>query len=258
MLYHPALGDIVFEVKGFSAKGIFDNISFYARKGEIVGFAGLVGAGRTEVMRAVFGLDPKDQGSVWINGKQEVLKSPENAISKGLIMLSEDRKEYGIIPVRSVMENASLASLKNYIYGGFTHWHKEREEVRSVFQKMDVKTPSLDTLISSLSGGNAQKVLLARWMLCEPEIMILDEPTRGIDVGAKFEIYKLMTDIVREGKTIIMVSSELPELIGMCDRIYVMCQGLVTGCLTREEFSQERIMLLATGLLEASKKGAIS
>ena len=250
------LGNTVFEVKDFSAKGIFDNISFYARKGEIVGFAGLVGAGRTEVMRAIFGLDPKDRGTVLINGNQVTLKNPEAAISKGLIMLSEDRKEYGIIPVRDVTENASIASLKNYIYGGFAHRHKEKVEVGNIFKKMNVKTPSLDTLISSLSGGNAQKVLLARWMLCSPEIMILDEPTRGIDVGAKFEIYKLMTDIVKEGKTIIMVSSELPELIGMCDRIYVMCQGLITGCLTREEFSQERIMLLATGLLESSKKGA--
>ena len=172
-------------------------------------------------------------------------------------MLSEDRKEYGIVPVRSVTENASLASLKNYFYGGRSHKKKEKEEVGEIFRKMDVKTPTLDTLISSLSGGNAQKVLLARWMLCDPEIMILDEPTRGIDVGAKFEIYKLMTDIVKEGKTIIMVSSELPELIGMCDRIYVMCQGLITGCLEREEFSQEKIMMLATGLLNTTQEGSV-
>ncbi len=250
------LGDTVFEVKDFHEKGIFDQISFHARKGEIVGFAGLVGAGRTEVMRAVYGLDHKDGGTVLIDGKEALIRKPEDAISKGLIMLSEDRKEYGIIPVRSVTENASLASLKNYFYGGFSHKRKEKEDVRTIFEKMSVKTPTLDTLISSLSGGNAQKVLLARWMLCNPEIMILDEPTRGIDVGAKFEIYKLMTDIVREGKTIIMVSSELPELIGMCDRIYVMCQGLITGCLEKNEFSQERIMMLATGLLNTTEKGA--
>ncbi|MBR2260027.1 MAG: sugar ABC transporter ATP-binding protein [Blautia sp.] len=250
------LGETVFEVRDFRAKGIFDNISFHAGKGEIVGFAGLVGAGRTEVMRSVFGLDHKDGGKVLIDGREVVIKSPEDAIKKGLIMLSEDRKEYGIVPVRSVTENASLASLQNFIYGGFAHRRKERESVKEIFEKMSVKTPTLDTLISSLSGGNAQKVLLARWMLCQPEIMILDEPTRGIDVGAKFEIYKLMTDMVKEGKTIIMVSSELPELIGMCDRIYVMCQGLITGCLEREEFTQERIMMLATGLLENAQKGA--
>ena len=248
------LGDKVFEVKNFCQKGIFDQISFHARKGEIVGFAGLVGAGRTEVMRAVYGLDPKESGEILIDGKPQTIRRPEDAISKGVIMLSEDRKEYGIIPVRSVTENASVASLKNYVDGGMSHKKKEKEDVGRIFRKMNVKTPTLDTLISSLSGGNAQKVLLARWMLCEPEIMILDEPTRGIDVGAKFEIYKLMTDIVKEGRTIVMVSSELPELIGMCDRIYVMCQGLITGCLERKDFSQEKIMMLATGLLNTSDR----
>lgn len=249
------LGEKNFEVKNFNSKGMFADINFDARKGEIVGFAGLVGAGRTEVMRAIFGMDHKDSGTALIDGKEVTIKSPHDAIEKKLIMLSEDRKEYGVIPVRSVMENASVASLKRYFFGGKNHKGKERREVGDIFKQMDVKTPSLDTLIASLSGGNAQKVLLARWMLCEPEIMILDEPTRGIDVGAKFEIYKLMTDIVKEGKTIIMVSSELPELIGMCDRIYVMCQGRIMGCLNREEFSQETIMMHATGLFGKTGKG---
>ncbi|EET60839.1 ABC transporter, ATP-binding protein [Marvinbryantia formatexigens DSM 14469] len=249
------LGEKNFEVQNFNSKGMFADINFYARKGEIVGFAGLVGAGRTEVMRAIFGMDRKDSGTVKIDGQEVTIKSPHDAIAKKLIMLSEDRKEYGIIPVRSVMENASIASLKRYFYGGKNHRGKERKEVGEIFRKMNVKTPSLDTLIASLSGGNAQKVLLARWMLCDPEIMILDEPTRGIDVGAKFEIYKLMTDIVKEGKTIVMVSSELPELIGMCDRIYVMCQGRIMGCLSREEFSQETIMMHATGLFGKTGKG---
>ena len=244
------LGDKIFEVEGFRENGMFADISFSARKGEIVGFAGLVGAGRTEVMRAIFGLDHKDGGIVKINGSEVKIASPKDAIDHKLIMLSEDRKEYGIVPVRSVSENASLAALKKYFYGGRNHKAKEAKEVAEIFRKMNVKTPSLSTLISSLSGGNAQKVLLARWMLCEPDIMILDEPTRGIDVGAKFEIYKLMTNIVKEGKTIVMVSSELPELIGMCDRIYVMCQGRITGCLEREDFSQEKIMMYATGLLK--------
>ena len=164
-------------------------------------------------------------------------------------MLSEDRREYGLIPVRSVRENASIANLASYIYGGYTHKKKEEEEVEEMFKKMEVKTPSLETPISSLSGGNAQKVLLARWMLCNPDVMILDEPTRGIDVGAKFEIYKLMTDMAKEGKAVVMVSSEMAELIGMCDRIYIMCQGRITGCLNRDEFSQETIMKYATNLM---------
>lgn len=249
------LGDYDLEVEGFSRKNLFENINFNVRKGEIVGFAGLVGAGRTETMRAVYGLDPHDAGKVKIKGKEIPVKDPKTSINNGLIMLSEDRKEYGLIPVRSVMENASVANLHSYIYGGYVHKGKERQEVTEYFKKMNVRTPSLETPISSLSGGNAQKVLLARWMLCQPEVMILDEPTRGIDVGAKFEIYKLMTDIVKEGKSIIMVSSELAELIGMCDRIYVMCQGHITGCLTREEFSQEKIMMYATGLLDDVKGG---
>lgn len=236
------------EVEHFTQRGVFEDVSFYARKGEIVGFAGLVGAGRTETMRAIFGLDPHESGKVKIDGQEVHIKSTADSIRQGLIMLSESRRDDGIIPVRSVQENASLASLGRYIYGGYTHKKKEHQEVRQMFQKMNVKTPSMETEISKLSGGNQQKVLLARWMLCNPEIMILDEPTRGIDVGAKFEIYKLITEIVQENKVVIMVSSELPELLGMCDRIYIMCQGKISGCISKEEFSQETIMMYATGL----------
>ena len=249
------IGDVALEVKGLSQKNIFDNVNFNVRKGEIVGFAGLVGAGRTELMRSVFGLDPYNEGIIEIGGKPVKLKSPKHSIDNGLIMLSENRREEGIVPVRSVAENASLAALKKYIYGGRAHRRKEAADVNKVFKKMQVKTPSMDTEISKLSGGNQQKVLLARWMLCDPEIMILDEPTRGIDVGAKFEIYKLMTEMVQDNKAVVMVSSELPELIGMCDRIYVMCQGIVTGCLEKDEFSQEAIMRLATGLMNDDMRG---
>lgn len=199
-------------------------------------------------MRAVFGLDHHDSGTVKIGGQEVHIKSSQDSIEKKLVMLSESRRDDGIVPVRSVLENASLASLKQYIYGGYAHRKKETEEVSQMFGKMNVKTPSLETEISKLSGGNQQKVLLTRWMLCNPQIMILDEPTRGIDIGAKFEIYKLMTEIVKEGKAVIMVSSELPELLGMCDRIYVMCQGKVTGCIGREDFSQETIMRYAAGI----------
>ena len=239
------LGEKVLEVEHFTQPGVFEDVSFYARKGEIVGFAGLVGAGRTETMRAIFGLDPHQSGTVKINGEEVKLKSPKESIDKKLVMLSESRREDGIVAVRSVKENATLASLKDYIFGGFTHKKKETDNVQSMFKKMNVKTPSLDTEIGTLSGGNQQKVLLTRWMLCNPDVMILDEPTRGIDVGAKFEIYKLITEIVKEEKAVVMVSSELPELIGMCDRIYIMCQGHISGCITRDEFSQETIMRYA-------------
>ena len=242
------IGKKILEVRDFHEKDVFSDINFHVSQGEIVGFAGLIGAGRTETMRAVFGLDPHDGGQVLIDGKPVEIKSPQQAIEKGIALLAEDRRLEGIVPVRSVKENASLANLKRFIYSGWTHSAKETSEVGKVFKQMSVKTPTLNTPISSLSGGNQQKVLLARWLLCEPKVMILDEPTRGIDVGAKFEIYKLMTEIARQGKGIIMVSSELPELIGMCDRIYVMCQGRITGCLdNRKEFSQETIMREATG-----------
>ncbi len=249
------IGETALEVTGFSQDNLFEDINFNVKEGEIVGFAGLVGAGRTEVMRTVFGLDPHRTGTVKLHGKEVHIRSAAESIANGLVLLSENRREDGIIPVRSLSENATLASLKNYIYGGYTHKEKERTDVEQVFEKMHVAAPSIETEISKLSGGNQQKVLLARWMLCNPEVMILDEPTRGIDVGAKFEIYKLMTEIVKEGKAIVMVSSELPELIGMCDRIYVMCQGRITGCIGRDDFSQETIMRYATGIMHQNEKG---
>lgn len=225
----------------------FRDISFYAKKGEIIGFAGLMGAGRTEVMRALFGLDPILGGTVAVHGEPVQIRRPQDSIEKRMVMLSEDRRRYGIIPVRSVRENSTIASLEKIIYGGYWHSKKENALVQEYLQRMRVKTPSQETSVQSLSGGNQQKVLLAKWMMRDPEILILDEPTRGIDVGAKNEIYRLMSELVQEEKTVIMVSSELPELIGMCDRIYVMCQGELTGHLTREEFSQERIMEFAIG-----------
>ena len=242
------IGDVVFEVNNFAMKDMYEDVDFYAREGEIVGFAGLAGAGRTEVMRAIFGIDKHDKGTVKIKGKRVKIKNPSDSIKHKLTMLTESRRENGIIPVRAVRENASLASLKKFFYGGLYHAKLEVQKVGDSFKSMRVKTPSLETPIMSLSGGNQQKILLSRWMLCEPDIMILDEPTRGIDVGAKFEIYKLMTEIVKQRKTIIMVSSELPELLGMCDRIYVMSGGRIVTCLDRKDFSQETIMKYATGV----------
>ena len=239
------IGEPILEIEGLGSKGVFKDINFKANKGEIVGFAGLMGAGRTETMRAIFGLDPYDEGKIKVHGKEVTIKKVSDSIAQKVVMLSEDRRRYGIIPIRSVMENASISSLDKIIYGGRWHPKVEKELVGKYFEKMHVKTPSLETAIQGLSGGNQQKVLLAKWMLRDPDVLILDEPTRGIDVGAKFEIYRLMTDLVKEGKTVIMVSSELPELIGMCDRIYIMNKGRITGCLSKDEFSQETIMRYA-------------
>ncbi len=240
------LGDVALEVEGLSCGKTFKNVSFKVRSGEIVGFAGLMGAGRTEVARAVFGLDPFTQGKIKIKGKEVKVKGVRGSIEKGLVMLSEDRKRFGIIPVRSVKENVSLPNLHQFIRMGRLNARKEAGAVKSVCDSMNVKTPTLDTSIDSLSGGNQQKVVLSKWMLRNPEILILDEPTRGIDVGAKFEIYKLITNLAREKKAVVMISSELPELLGMCDRIYVMAKGEISGELVKADFTQENVMKLAT------------
>lgn len=239
-------GEKMLEVKGLTNAGKFKNVSFDASAGEIVGFAGLMGAGRTEVMRSLFGLDPHQAGEIIIKNRKTEIKNVKSSIDRKMVMLSEDRRRFGIIPVRSVRENVSLASLKKFIYRGRLHAAQENKIVKDFCKKMDVKTPDYETAIMSLSGGNQQKVVLAKWMVTDPDILILDEPTRGIDVGAKQEIYKLMTMLAKEGKALIMVSSELPELVMMCDRIYVMAKGRITGMLKREEFSQEKIMAYAT------------
>ncbi len=243
------IGEKSIEVNDLYSENIFNKCSFYARKGEIVGFAGLMGAKRTELIRAIFGIDKYTSGEIKINGQAKNINSVHDGINNGIAMLSEDRRRFGIVPCRSVKENVSLASLSKFFYNQFWHSKYEDKEVRKYCEKMNVKTSSYEVSIDTLSGGNQQKVLLARWILESPNILIMDEPTRGIDIGAKFEIYKLMTDLVKEGKTLIVVSSELPELIGMCDRIYVMCKGNIAGMLNRDEFSQETIMKLATGTI---------
>ncbi|KUP24099.1 sugar ABC transporter ATP-binding protein [Paenibacillus sp. DMB5] len=241
------IGDTLLKVENLCGAGGYKDVSFHVRKGEMVGFAGLVGAGRTEVMRSLFGLDPIVSGQVYIKGQEVNIRSVEQSIRNGMVMLSEDRRRYGIIPMRSVRENTTISSLQKVFFRFRYQRKNEHDLVSEMFSKMRVKTPSTETVIASLSGGNQQKVVLAKWMLLNPDILILDEPTRGIDVGAKYEIYKLMTELVKEGKVVIMVSSELPELIGMCDRIYVMAKGTITGELSRHEFTQEQIMKFATG-----------
>lgn len=246
------LGETLLKVENLNSMNVYHDVSFHVKKGEIVGFAGLMGAGRTEVMRSLFGLDPKTSGTVTIKGREVRIKNVRQSIDNGMIMLSEDRRRYGIIPMRSVKENAILSSLEK-VFGWRLNKKAEQSIVSDVFTKMKVKTASMDTPIASLSGGNQQKVILSKWVIRDADVLILDEPTRGIDVGAKFEIYKLMTELAKEGKAVIMVSSELPELIGMCDRIYIMAKGTITGEISRDAFSQELIMKYATGTLIANE-----
>jgi inositol transport system ATP-binding protein len=251
-----AIGEEALRVEGLTAPGVFRDVSFYARTGEIVGFAGLMGAGRTEVMRAIFGLDKYSSGEIAVHGKRVSISSVKASIAAKVAMLSEDRRRYGLVSVRSVRENVSLSSLRRFFYRGRLHRSKEYKAVSDICARMNVKTPSLGTTVEALSGGNQQKVVLGKWMLNEPDILIMDEPTRGIDVGAKYEIYKLMGDFAAEKKALVIVSSELPELIGMCDRIYVMCKGEISGELAREEFTQEAVMRLATGLETRARKAS--
>ena len=244
-------GDVVLQVEHFSGPSGFRDVSFNLKEGEIVGFAGLVGAGRTETVRALFGLDAHTQGTIKVRGNRSKLKDVQDSIRSGIVMLSEDRRRFGIVPVRDVKENVALASMEQFFRNGHLYKAKERAKVQEICSRINVKMSSIDVTVSTLSGGNQQKVVLSKWMLREPDILILDEPTRGIDVGAKFEIYKLMTNLVKEGKSIIMVSSELPELIGMCDRIYVMAAGQISGELNRADFSQEKIMRYAMNIADA-------
>jgi inositol transport system ATP-binding protein len=250
------IGAEALRVQRLDQPGVFKDISFSACSGEIVGFAGLMGAGRTEVMRALFGLDPHASGAIRIGGKDVVIRTVKDSITAKLAMMSEDRRRYGLVPVRSISENVTLSSLKRFIFHGRLHKAKETQVVGDICRRLNVKSPSLGTVVEALSGGNQQKVVLAKWMLNEPDVLIMDEPTRGIDVGAKYEIYKLMGDLAAEGKALVIVSSELPELIGMCDRIYVMCKGEIAGELAREEFTQEAIMRLATGLEKMTREAS--
>jgi inositol transport system ATP-binding protein len=240
------VGETVLDVEGLSNGSKFTDINFQLRAGEIVGFAGLMGAGRTDVVRALFGLDPFSAGVVRVHGKKVKIRNVQDSISLGIAMLSEDRKRYGIIAIRSVRENVGLSCLKRFFRGGYLHKKLEKKLIASICDRMRVKTPSLETAVDALSGGTQQKVVFAKWMLRDPDILILDEPTRGIDVGAKYEIYKIMLELAGDGKGVLMISSELPELIGVCDRIYVMSKGRITGELSADEFDQERIMKYAT------------
>lgn len=222
------------------------DVSFDLRKGEILGFSGLMGAGRTEVARLIFGADPMDSGKIYIHGKEVSIKSTKDAVNAGIGYLSEDRKRYGLLVDKSVEENTCLSSLEKFTKGLFIDGSKSKSVSEKYVQELRTKTPSVTQIIKKLSGGNQQKVVIAKWLVKDSEILIFDEPTRGIDVGAKSEIYDLMERLVKEGKSIIMISSELPEVLRMSDRVVVMCEGRITGCLDISEASQEGIMTCAT------------
>lgn len=222
------------------------DVSFELRKGEILGFSGLMGAGRTEVARLIFGADKKDSGKIFINGKEVAINTPEDAVAQGIGYLSEDRKRYGLIVDKSVEENTVISSLNDFVKGIFIDKAKSKEVSQKYVESLKTKTPSVSQLVKKLSGGNQQKVVIAKWLVKNSDILIFDEPTRGIDVGAKSEIYALMERLAKEGKSIIMISSELPEVLRMSDRVIVMCEGRITGILDIAEANQEVIMQSAT------------
>ena len=249
---HAPIGEVVMSVQGLNRGDLVQDVSFELRRGEILGLAGLMGAGRTEVLETIFGVHPAESGEIVIEGKPRRIREPNHAIAAGLGLLTEDRKRTGIMGVLSIRDNMVVASLPKYSPRGFLQPKRIDDACTEQRRALAVKTPSLNQLIQNLSGGNQQKVLIARWLLTLPEILMIDEPTRGIDVGAKSEIHRLMSALANEGKAIIMVSSEMPEVLGMSDRILVMHEGRITGELSRAEATQEKIMQLATGTTAAA------
>ena len=243
---HAEIGDVVMSVRGLTRTGVISDITFDLRRGEILGLAGLMGAGRTEVLEAIFGVTKVDAGEIVINGKTVHIKSPADAIDAGMGLLTEDRKLTGIMGALSVRDNMTIANLNRFSPGGILR--KRQMEAACVSQReaLAIKTPSLSQLIKNLSGGNQQKVLVSRWLLTLPDVLMTDEPTRGIDVGAKSEIHRLMSGLAKEGKAILMVSSEMPEILGMSDRILVMAGGRITAELSRAEATQEKVLEAAT------------
>lgn len=245
---------VVLRVEGLTSivPTSFRDISFELREGEILGIGGLVGAQRTELIEALFGLRQVAKGKIYVKGEEVKIDSPITAKKLGLALLTEERRLTGIFPVLNVLENTSIANLRSYVKrSGLLDDHARKQAAQRSIDRLQVRTPGLGALIQDLSGGNQQKVLLGRWLLTEPDIFLLDEPTRGIDVGAKYEVYSIMMNLAKQGKSIIFISSEMPELIGMADRIMVMCEGRLAGFLSREEATQEHIMRLATRFMSA-------
>jgi ribose transport system ATP-binding protein len=239
--------DVVLEVRNLNRGRVLRDVNFSLKKGEILGFAGLVGAGRTEVARAIFGADVFDSGEIFIKGQHVQIKSPRDAVTHGIGYLSEDRKRYGLALGMDVTENIAMAAMKKFLlWLGWVDFKNTTARGQEMVKALNIKTPTLEQKVKFLSGGNQQKVVVGKWLTADTDILIFDEPTRGIDVGAKSEIYKLLNDLAHQGKAIIMISSELPEILRMSHRVVVMCEGRVTGILIANEATQESIMKFAT------------
>lgn len=239
-------GEVLLEVRDLNTS-LLKDISFSVRQGEILGLAGLVGAGRTETARAVFGADPIHSGSIALHGKSMTIKNPGDAIAKGIGLIPEDRKQHGILAQLSIRQNISFSSLASLVHGLLINSRKEKQKASDMKDRLRIKAPTLEVPVSSLSGGNQQKVVLSKALMTDSDVLFFDEPTRGIDVGAKQEIYRLMKELAEEGKAIVMISSEMPELIGMSDRILVLCEGEIVKELQKDEYSQEIILEYASG-----------
>lgn len=244
---NPKYGETVMEVNGLTREGVFEDIHFSIKEGEILGISGLMGAGRTEIMRALFGIDPYDRGEIIMNGNPISIKNPSSAAKQGLAFITEDRKDEGLVLDFSIRENIALTNLESFAPNGVVKAKDEKQFVKMMVERLKVKMESQETKAGNLSGGNQQKVVIAKWVGTSPKVLIMDEPTRGIDVGAKREIYNLMNELTERGLAIIMVSSDLPEVLGMSDRILVIHEGKISGELAREEATQEKIMTFATG-----------
>ena len=245
------IGEVKLEVKNLNVKGLLKNISFQVHKGEILGFAGLMGAGRTEIMETLFGLRKAESGTVLIDGQEVHIRSPKDAIAHKIAFLTEDRRVSGCFLPLSVTDNLMVCNY-DHVETAYKKINTSREKklCQEQIEKYNIKTPSAGQLVGNLSGGNQQKVLIARWLMADPEIIILDEPPRGIDVGSKYEIYKMITDLAKRGVAVLMISSELPEVLGMADRVVVMYEGAVTGQVDRNEMTQEQIMRYASGIVD--------
>lgn len=238
-------GDVILKCEHISDGKMVKDVSFELRKGEIVGFAGLVGAGRSETMKAIFGLSEDSKGDIWLNGKKIKIKSSFEALKRGIALVPEDRKLEGLYKTQSVRFNSTIEVLDEFLKYLKYSFKKETEITQRYIDMMSTKTPSQLQIINNLSGGNQQKVMIGRWLATDPKILILDEPTRGVDVGAKAEIYSIMNELVKKGMSIIMISSELPEIINMSDRVYIMNSGRMKGCLSHLDITQEKVMQMA-------------
>ena len=242
------IGKEMLRAEGLTRKGVMENISFSVHEGEVLGFAGLVGAGRTETMRALTGADPLDAGKVFVEGREVNIKIPEDSINAGIAFLTEDRKGQGLILIQDIEFNSTLVNLKNYVSGLFLKLKKCKEDAEFMVKELRTRTPSIYQIAGNLSGGNQQKVVIAKWLLTKSKIFIIDEPTRGIDVGAKVEVYNLINQLTSRGAAVIMVSSEMDECMGMSDRIIVMYEGRITAELSGSDMTQENMMYAASGL----------